>query len=602
MNNYNQDQEKESQLKETAKNVTKQHVKKKSVQAGKKVVTAVGRKAGAAAGAALIKLAPFLITILAAVVVVVVLISMFSPDVTHKKGKTKEKDMIQRLVDYQHLGMLIDTNVEWLIAMDMVIEENEDLLDININDNAWHFMGIHFEKYIPEQTVCSSSSDSEGDSVEGGDSEGSADTDSEGEGEGEGGEGEITCTTTPEEILEVVISEGKVEVQEFLDSYGVDTDEIKQALVDFEKVVEKLNEKDPYIQYRYWTYSMPLEFAKEDAGLDKDEKEYVDDILDVEYIPELYAEYGLTLWGSTAIGGGAYCSPTKETDHGKVSMILSSAGVLSGYESTFISVAESFGIDPVLFISIALHETGNGKSNAVINKNNPGGLMDPATGSKELFVYSSLTEGIQAMGKTLHNRIIKDGLITIDSLGSVYAPINAANDPNGMNQHWVGNVSQYVNSLGGLTMNCEAYTDQSIVFNGDVSEAAQLIASAGLQWINNSKYVFGGGRNQGDIAKGYFDCSSFIHWAFGQAGISLGNLSSVSTETLNKTGTKISTSELQVGDLIFWDTYKKDGHVGIYIGNGKFIGSQSSSGVAIESIDSPYWSSVFSGHVRRVLE
>ncbi|WP_252314401.1 NlpC/P60 family protein [Sinobaca sp. H24] len=36
--------------------------------------------------------------------------------------------------------------------------------------------------------------------------------------------------------------------------------------------------------------------------------------------------------------------------------------------------------------------------------------------------------------------------------------------------------------------------------------------------------------------------------------------------------------------MVFFDTYKLDGHVGIYIGDGQFIGSQSSTGVAIESM------------------
>jgi cell wall-associated NlpC family hydrolase len=566
-----------NRTKEVAKDVAKQQAKKAAVNSAKKVGGLIAKKAGASIGALLLKLAPIIIPLILIVLVVVVLVSLFSPDITHTKGKTKEEDMIQRLVDYQQLGMLIPTDVEWLISLDMAIEENKDLLDININDNAWHFMGIHFEKYIPEHEVCETSENSDGEEI-------------------------TTCTTVPEQILEVIISEGKEEVQGFLDSYGVPTDNIKEALEELEKVVAELNSKDSMLQYRYWTYGMPLEFAMDDAKLDKHEKEYVEDILDVGYIPELYEEYGLTLWGGTSIGSGAYCSPTKEVDHSKIQTVLASAGVFRGYEDTFISVAESFGIDPVLFVSIALHETGNGTSNAVVNKNNPGGLMNPATGSKELFEYSSLTDGIKAMGQTLHNRIIKDGLTTIDRLGAVYAPVGAANDPNGLNQHWVGNVSKYTNSLGGLVMNCESYSDQSIVFTGDVSEIAQIIATSGLKWINNSQYVFGGGRNQGDIAKGYFDCSSFVHWAYAQAGVDLGNLSSVSTETLNKTGKKISISELQVGDLIFWDTYKKDGHVGIYIGDGKFIGSQTSTGVSIENVNSPFWSSVFNGHVRRILE
>ena len=59
---------------------------------------------------------------------------------------------------------------------------------------------------------------------------------------------------------------------------------------------------------------------------------------------------------------------------------------------------------------------------------------------------------------------------------------------------------------------------------------------------------------------------------------------------------------MRPGDLVFFDTYKKDGHVGIYLGNGNFIGSQSSTGVAIASMTSGYWKQHFSGHVRRVIK
>lgn len=561
----------QNQLTQTAKNIAKQQAKKAAQKVTKKVLVAVGKKLVAAIGA---KLAPILIVVGIVLLLALVLLSLFSPDITHSKGKTQDDEITQRLNEYQELSVLISTNVEWLIALDMTIGENKSLLDFNINENAYHFMGIQLEKFVPEHQECSSSTNSEGETVE-------------------------NCTTTPEKLLESNTFEGKSKVIDLLQSYDVSANTIKVALEEFEEKITKLNSKDSSLQYRYWTYSMPLDFTKEDANLDVDEKEYLDNILEIGYIPEMFEEYGVTMWGSTSLGGGAYCSPSKEIDENKLSLILANAGVLKKSKDTFISVAKEQGIDPILFIAISLHETGNGTSNAVVNKNNPGGLMS----SSGLYVYSSLEEGIKAMGRTLHNRIIKDGLTTIDRLGSVYAPVGATNDPNGLNQHWVKNVSSYVNSLGGLTMNCDSYSVGSpIVFSGNVSEAAQTIANSGLQWINNSRYVFGGGRNQGDISKGYFDCSSFVHWAFAQAGIDLGNLSSVSTETLNKMGKKISTSEMQVGDLIFWNTYKHDGHVGIYIGNGKFIGAQSSTGVAIESLNSSYWSSVFSGHVRRILE
>lgn len=128
--------------------------------------------------------------------------------------------------------------------------------------------------------------------------------------------------------------------------------------------------------------------------------------------------------------------------------------------------------------------------------------------------------------------------------------------------------------------------------------AISIVTTAGNKYIGNSVYVFGGGRNAYDIANGRFDCSGFVHWAFSQAGISVG----ASTDSLKFAGRQVSSSEMRAGDLVFFDTYKRDGHVGIYLGGGKFIGSQSSTGVAIANMSSGYWKTKFNGRVVRVIE
>lgn len=130
----------------------------------------------------------------------------------------------------------------------------------------------------------------------------------------------------------------------------------------------------------------------------------------------------------------------------------------------------------------------------------------------------------------------------------------------------------------------------------------QLAIDAANSWIGKpNKYVFGGGRSQSDISIGHFDCSSFVHWAYSQAGIDMGSVGSVSTETLNKMGSKVPFNQIQPGDIIFFDTYKSDGHVGIWLGNGKWIGTQGSTGIAvIDQNSNTYWQGVFSGHVRRI--
>jgi peptidoglycan hydrolase CwlO-like protein len=123
------------------------------------------------------------------------------------------------------------------------------------------------------------------------------------------------------------------------------------------------------------------------------------------------------------------------------------------------------------------------------------------------------------------------------------------------------------------------------------------IISAGYKYIGNSVYVFGGGRSAYDVAHGRFDCSGFVHWAFAQGGYNIGS----STDSLKNTGTRVSTSDMQPGDLVFFNTYKTDGHVGIYMGGGKFIGSQSSTGVAIADLTSGYWAAHFNGRVVRIV-
>jgi cell wall-associated NlpC family hydrolase len=122
------------------------------------------------------------------------------------------------------------------------------------------------------------------------------------------------------------------------------------------------------------------------------------------------------------------------------------------------------------------------------------------------------------------------------------------------------------------------------------------VITVGNKFIGNSVYVFGGGRNPYDINKGRFDCSGFVHWAFAQAGIEVG----FNTDAIKGAGKQVSVSEMQPGDLVFFDTYKIDGHVGIYLGNGKFIGSQSSTGVGIADMSKGYWQKAFSGRVIRI--
>lgn len=58
---------------------------------------------------------------------------------------------------------------------------------------------------------------------------------------------------------------------------------------------------------------------------------------------------------------------------------------------------------------------------------------------------------------------------------------------------------------------------------------------------------------------------------------------------------KIKKSELVEGDLVFFNTRGGVSHVGLYLGNNKFIHSSSSRGVAISDLDEDYWSARYVG-------
>lgn len=141
---------------------------------------------------------------------------------------------------------------------------------------------------------------------------------------------------------------------------------------------------------------------------------------------------------------------------------------------------------------------------------------------------------------------------------------------------------------GGAVQN----TAPPVSYNGDIGPAI----TAGYKYIGRSAYKFGGGRTQYDIDNGLFDCSGFVSWSFRQAGISL----PASTDALRNVGKRVPTSDMRPGDLVFFNTYKVDGHVGIYLGGGKFIGSQNKTGVAVADMSSGYWKQHFNGRVNRI--
>lgn len=101
-----------------------------------------------------------------------------------------------------------------------------------------------------------------------------------------------------------------------------------------------------------------------------------------------------------------------------------------------------------------------------------------------------------------------------------------------------------------------------------------------------SRYSHGGASPSG------FDCSGLTRWTFQDHGANLPHSSLDQFYRARRDGHKRiwKRSKLHVGDLVFHKTTSaRVGHVGIYIGNGKFISATSSEGVRVRSIYDPYY-------------
>lgn len=84
-----------------------------------------------------------------------------------------------------------------------------------------------------------------------------------------------------------------------------------------------------------------------------------------------------------------------------------------------------------------------------------------------------------------------------------------------------------------------------------------------------------------------FDCSGLVQYVHSQAGIQLPR----STRGQYRVSKPVGRSDLQAGDLVFFRTGGRFiSHVGIYVGNSKFIHAPSGGKeVTISSLNNPYW-------------
>ncbi|MCO1397290.1 C40 family peptidase [Burkholderia cenocepacia] len=168
-----------------------------------------------------------------------------------------------------------------------------------------------------------------------------------------------------------------------------------------------------------------------------------------------------------------------------------------------------------------------------------------------------------------------------------------------------------------------AFADEVSSFNQNVTNSAQIGSGSSLQQTSAQpssggakSFLAGMAGKAGDVVVGALnmigvryrwggkspdsglDCSGFVRYVFQDTlGMSLPRRA----EEMSRVGEKVSMSNLKPGDLVFFNTMRRTfSHVGIYIGDNKFVHSPSTgSTVRVDDLDSGYWEKRFTG-ARRI--
>jgi cell wall-associated NlpC family hydrolase len=114
-----------------------------------------------------------------------------------------------------------------------------------------------------------------------------------------------------------------------------------------------------------------------------------------------------------------------------------------------------------------------------------------------------------------------------------------------------------------------------------VTATGDRIADTALSMLG-TPYRYGG------RGPGGFDCSGLVYYAYQQAGIEVPR----TAKNQKKAARRINRQSLSRGDLLFFNVSWKSGHVGIYVGDDRFVHAPSSGKrVSIARLDEGYFAS-----------
>ena len=157
-------------------------------------------------------------------------------------------------------------------------------------------------------------------------------------------------------------------------------------------------------------------------------------------------------------------------------------------------------------------------------------------------------------------------------------PVDNAGASDDVEYDEYGNVIDSDNTVSPDDYESEQSSDSDSSSSSSSGSGSSVVDFA-TQFVGNP-YVWGGTSLTGGA-----DCSGFTQYVYKQCGVSLNRTSDAQASN----GTAVSKSNLQPGDLVIFT-----GHVGIYIGNNKFIhAANPSKGVITTSLSDSYYTKTY---------
>ena len=209
--------------------------------------------------------------------------------------------------------------------------------------------------------------------------------------------------------------------------------------------------------------------------------------------------------------------------------------------------------------------------NLLVNSSSVNVRSEPNT-SSEIVTTLILNTGVSVQGQTGDWYKVVYG----DYIGYIYKPL-ISEEPVATTSR--SNSTRQQEETAKAEEQVTQTVSEPVAYNAG---AGEKIVSFAKQYLGYS-YVYGG-----TTPSGGFDCSGFVYYIFNSCGYSLSRSCTVQANS----GVAVQKSELQPGDILFFNNTSNGaiGHVGIYIGDGRFIhAANPSRGVVTDTINSGYY-------------